>query len=71
MNGVLNDHHISYDMVIKFSRRLFKYNSCVKDNHALYAIYAKALYKKGKKKHSFNEILKCICDVSGSRRDYQ
>ena len=49
-----------YDMVIKISRRLFKYNSCVKDNHALYAIYAKALYKKGKKKEALKQIEKAM-----------
>ena len=49
-----------YNGVIRLSRRLLKYDPSAKYNPALYAIYSKALYKKGKKTEALKQIEKAI-----------
>ena len=60
----------AYDTVIKYSRRLFKYDPSSRYNHALYAMYARALYKKGKKKEALKQIEKAI-EIEPSDKDHQ
>ena len=63
------DANEDYKNVIKISRRLLKVDPEAKYNYALYATYAKALYKTGKKKQALEQIDKAI-EIEPSDKDY-
>lgn len=63
------DANKDYKNVINISRRLLKVDPAAKYNHALYATYAKALYKTGKKKQALKQIEKAI-EIEPSDKDY-
>ncbi len=60
----------NYNMVIDAAQKSIKYDETSKFNHVLYSLYAKALYKTGKKEEAIEKIEYAI-KIAPENKDYQ